>query len=413
MKLSIVVPIYNAAKYLGECLDSLLAIHNEYIEVICVNDGSTDNSLDIIKEYAQLDTRIKVLDKENSGYGDSLNRGIEMAEGDYIGIVESDDIVIPGAFETLISYAERYNVDVVKGNYNLYYSEDEIKFFENFEGNQYEDLISPRENWKVFLSAPALWSGIYKKEFLDKNGIRLIPSKGATYQDTSFMFKVWCAAEKIFLINQPIINYRQTNATSSSNTSDKIFNIFVETNAMRSYALGFGNKDLLSICMRTKWESFAWNLSRLKGSARGKFLTKVFYDIRQDFYDGYLDKQYWDEQNWGIVFNILTNIENVISDNIGSPGYEVLSKFALDKYDDLFVFEDVDEQFKNRLVNLGVSAKTLMIKDGKLLKIKDGKYGEVVNADQDIMILMSINEPDLHEKVGVIEQKQWANYLVW
>ena len=93
-KVSILVPICNVERYLRQCLDGLVNQTLEDIEVICINDGSTDSSLSIIREYERRDQRIVVIDKPNSGYGDSMNRGIDTARGEYVGIVESDDFAV-------------------------------------------------------------------------------------------------------------------------------------------------------------------------------------------------------------------------------------------------------------------------------------------------------------------------------
>ncbi|MFR2030199.1 MAG: glycosyltransferase family 2 protein [Collinsella sp.] len=116
-KVSILVPICNVERYLRECLNSLVNQTLREIEIICINDGSTDSSLSIIREYERRDTRIVVIDKPNSGYGDSMNKGIELARGEYIGIVESDDFASLNMFETLYKEAVKNDLDVVRSNY--------------------------------------------------------------------------------------------------------------------------------------------------------------------------------------------------------------------------------------------------------------------------------------------------------
>ena len=96
---SILVPCYNVEAYLRECLDSIVNQTLTDIEIICINDGSTDGTLGIIKEYAAKDKRIKIIDKENEGYGKSMNRGLDAATGEYVGIVESDYLDEPDMFE--------------------------------------------------------------------------------------------------------------------------------------------------------------------------------------------------------------------------------------------------------------------------------------------------------------------------
>ena len=101
-KVSILVPCYNVEKYLPVCLDSICRQTLKDIEIICINDGSKDSTLDIIKRYAKQDNRFVVIDKENEGYGKSMNRGLDVASGEYVGIVESDDWV-----ELDIKYVEK------------------------------------------------------------------------------------------------------------------------------------------------------------------------------------------------------------------------------------------------------------------------------------------------------------------
>ena len=197
MKLSVVVPIYNVEKYLTECLESVIRQKIVY-EIVLVNDGSTDRSLDIIVKYKKLDKRIKVIDKSNSGYGDSVNKGIAFASGDYVGILESDDIVIDGAYAELMNIAELTNVDIVKGNYNSFKTPcNNIAYQSNMGSFEYNKVIFFKDNPSILFVAPSIWSAIYKKSFLIDNRIELLPTPGASYQDLSFAFKTWISSKSI------------------------------------------------------------------------------------------------------------------------------------------------------------------------------------------------------------------------
>ena len=121
-KVSVVVPIYNVEQYLRQCLDSVVNQTLKDIEIICVNDGSKDSSLDIIMEYVNKDTRVKVIDKPNSGYGHSMNCGFDMVTGEYIGIVESDDYAELDMFEKLYNCAKENDLDVCKSGFFYYFS---------------------------------------------------------------------------------------------------------------------------------------------------------------------------------------------------------------------------------------------------------------------------------------------------
>ena len=109
-KVSIILPIYNVSQYLRECLDSVIGQTLQDIEILCVNDGSTDDSLDIIREYAARDPRIVVITGPNGGYGKAMNKGLDRATGEYIGIVEPDDYVVPEMFGELYSVAKEHDL---------------------------------------------------------------------------------------------------------------------------------------------------------------------------------------------------------------------------------------------------------------------------------------------------------------
>ena len=119
IKISVVVPIFNVEDYIGDCLDSILDQSLKEFEVICVNDGSTDSSLEILKEYAAKDNRIKIINKDNAGYGHTMNIGMDMASGEYFVIVESDDFILPKMFETLYDAAKENDLDFVKSNLDI------------------------------------------------------------------------------------------------------------------------------------------------------------------------------------------------------------------------------------------------------------------------------------------------------
>ena len=124
-KVSIVIPCYNVEKYLRQCLDSVINQTLRELEIICVNDGSKDSTLSILQEYAEKDSRIKIIDKPNGGYGESMNRGFDMATGEYLGIIESDDYADLDMFEKLYHCAKTYELDVVKSGFYYYYSKEE------------------------------------------------------------------------------------------------------------------------------------------------------------------------------------------------------------------------------------------------------------------------------------------------
>lgn len=194
-KVSVVVPIYNVEKYLRQCLDSIVNQTLKDIEIICVDDGSTDSSPEIIQEYAAKDSRVKVITKPNSGYGNSMNRGFDLAEGEYVGIVESDDYAELDMFEKLYQRAEKNKLDVVKSGYYFYYSvpkerNEKIEIVSKArEGVTFcpaTDFRAPMEMVEFFNLKPTIWSAIYRREFIRENNIRfryLRKGGGAEYNN--------------------------------------------------------------------------------------------------------------------------------------------------------------------------------------------------------------------------------------
>ena len=124
-KVSILMPACNVEKFLKECMDSVVNQTLKDIEIICIDDGSRDSTGNILDEYAQKDNRIKVIHKANSGYGHSMNVGLQNATGEYIGIIETDDFADLNMFDELYKAAKENHADVVKSNYYSYVSQPE------------------------------------------------------------------------------------------------------------------------------------------------------------------------------------------------------------------------------------------------------------------------------------------------
>ena len=191
---SIIVPVYNNDKYLKECLDSILAQTLKSLEIICIDDGSTDKSADILDSYAKEHSQIKVFHNKNHGYGYSINFGTTRASGEYIGIVESDDMVLPEMFETLYNAAVKNCCEIVKSNFYYYWSNSKRVLQQVMPLDSIGEVFRPQEKTSIFLSMPCIWAAIYKRTFLVENNIKCLETPGASYQDTAFNFKAFAKA---------------------------------------------------------------------------------------------------------------------------------------------------------------------------------------------------------------------------
>lgn len=188
------------------------------------NDGSTDNSLDIINQFVEIDDRFKVIDKKNTGYGDTVNCGIEAAKGTYVGIVESDDFVEPDMFEKLYMATNSETIDIVKANYNFYRenSMPHFQYNEILRQAKYNENFIPMENVNIFEVPASVWSAIYRKKFLKDNNIKFNTTPGASYQDVSFTFRVLMKAKSMICLKDAVINYRFDNPDASVKTLKNI-----------------------------------------------------------------------------------------------------------------------------------------------------------------------------------------------
>ena len=315
-KVSIVIPVYNVEKYLRQCLDSVVNQTLKELEIICVNDGSKDSSPQILEEYAQKDPRIVIINKENSGYGNSMNRGFDAATGEYIGIIESDDYAELDMFENLYQTAKKDDLDVVKSGFFYYYSIPEERNEPAPVASKVmcrrvfcpvTDFKSPMEQAEFFNIKPTIWSAIYKKDFIRGNNIRFHETPGASYQDASFNFKVWACAKRVRLVPECYLHYRQDNEASSINSPGKVYCIADEYEEMERFLNEHPwQKGLLEgVRLRIKYDSYIWNYERLSEPLQKEFIEFASKDFARDMQEGYCVKKYFPYYKWNTLFMII------------------------------------------------------------------------------------------------------------
>ena len=188
--ISIILPIYNVEKYLSKCLDSLLEQTYDDFELICVNDGSTDNSLNILQNYASKDSRIKIINQKNQGQSMARNNALEKVQGDYISFIDSDDWVEKDFLENLISSAQKNDADVVQSGY--------IQCNKIFVRK--EKTCISFENIMEEMQKCLVWNKLWKTDFVKKNHLYFLPN--VTYQDVFF-----CCMASFYSKSWNIINY--------------------------------------------------------------------------------------------------------------------------------------------------------------------------------------------------------------
>lgn len=287
-EVSVLIPIYNVERYLERCLTSLVGQTYDDFEAICINDGSTDGSRSIIQRFLDADSRFRVIDKENSGYGASMNRGLDAARGRYVAILESDDFFEPDALAVLHEAAEMNQAEVVKANFYLYWSrpEERRELFRVVDEVEAGHVLRPLDDLAVFFRKPSIWSALYRRDFLVDDGIRFLETPGASYQDSGFNFKVWASARRVAFLAAPVLNYRQDNEGSSVNNPGKVFCVCDEYASMEEFVRARGSADerrLLAILQRMKLDSYLWNYDRLAPELRPAFVKRAAEEFRAAF----------------------------------------------------------------------------------------------------------------------------------
>ena len=223
-KVSVIIPVYNAEKYLNQCISSIANQTMQDIEIIAINDGSTDNSLNILDELSlKYNGKLKIINKENGGAGSARNIGIENANGEFIKFVDADDYLNVNVLEKMYKAAKEYKVPLVRGNYQTilgpFKMEDKCSW-SDVKGSQ---IIDVRENKDYIVKeTPGVGNKLISRDLI---GDLRFPEK-TKWEDLAIMPVVIANSKKLFHIDEPIYNYRVNMNTTIKDFINKIPNIF-------------------------------------------------------------------------------------------------------------------------------------------------------------------------------------------
>ena len=236
-KITVIVPVYNVEHYLNKCLDSLINQTYKNLEIIVINDGSTDNSGKICQEYAQKDNRIIYIEKENGGQSEARNMGLDRMTGSYVTFVDSDDWVEPDYVEVLYNKLIEYQADIAVGNYYSYNEQEGIFYFHIFGDSYYEkvyDNVSIFENlyesqeMKSF-ALISVWGKLYKSDLVKQLRFDI----GKLGEDGYLNQKIYLLAEKTIYLNKGLYAYRQREGSSSRIWTEKWMHALVDAMSER------------------------------------------------------------------------------------------------------------------------------------------------------------------------------------
>lgn len=307
-KVSVVIPVYNVEQYLEECLDSLVNQTLEDLELICVNDGSTDSSLRILKRYAAKDRRVKILDGPNGGYGKAMNRGLDACTGEYVGITEPDDYVKKDMYGTLYRIAKEKKLEIIKADFCRFVTGEDGKrtfLYERLtpDASMYRRILVPEKEPDVFKAVMNTWCGIYKRSFLEENRIRHHETPGASFQDNGFWFQTFCYAKRLYFLDRPFYMNRRDNPNSSVHNREKVFCMNEEYLWIREFLRAHPEFEqrFLGIYHFRRYHNYVASFYRVGEEYKDIYLERFQQEFREAEQNGELEASVFTPEEWRLV----------------------------------------------------------------------------------------------------------------
>ncbi len=313
-EISIIIPVYNVEKYLQKCIESILKQTFQDFEIICIDDGSTDKSLEILEQYTQTDKRFVVIHQKHQGAGDTRNRGIQEAKGKYIQFLDADDYFDPLMLEELYNHAEKFNADLVvcsarkvdengkiieSGNPLWPINLDKVPLEKPFSRKDF-----PNDIFSLFCVVP--WNKLYLKRLITENNIKF--QNISSSNDVAFGHIVQACAERIIVFNQELINYRYNRAGSiQKSRAGETINIIKAGLCLEQYLihhnlydeLGQSCKEILknhiragiSLCNNEEYTKFVGEVKKMFPEDWQKYSSELKKDITPEFLNKFIGEK--------------------------------------------------------------------------------------------------------------------------
>ena len=337
---SLLVPVFNVEKYLSEALDSALGQTMESIEIICIDDGSTDSSGHILDTYAAREPRVIVKHRVNMGYGSAMNLGLEQARGEYIAILEPDDFLDKHMLADLYHLAEEYKLDFVKSDFAMIegepgaYQKSPTHIY--WQKAMYGKILSYQEKKELFRGYVAHWACLYRRSFLEKNHIRFNETPGASYQDTGFWFLTMALSERVYLHDGCYYHYRQDNPEASQWSRDKVYCITGEYDYIYKQLLERG-------ILPDYWPQFVTfafvghrdTLYRVDSNHKAEFIWHIAERFGRLAKEGRLDTSFMDNTDKEMLEQIMCSPESFCKKFTAVPEF---IHGALKPYDNFYIY---------------------------------------------------------------------------
>ncbi len=311
-KVSVVVPVYNTSRYLRQSLESLIHQTLREIEIIVVNDGSTDGSDKIIKEYAEKYKNIVTISKKNGGLASAYNAGQRVAKGEYVGFLDSDDWAEPNMFEALYNYGHAFNVDVVRSGGVMAETTGRPSRLNIFvPSNKCHKLIlNPLDLPEFVDNHVCQWASIYKRDFLLQNKIEAPEKPKGLAPDIDFVYQVWVLAKSFYTLPQAFVHYRLDNPNSDKQSGSKMsFYLLLGHLASRKSLFKLGDKVSPKMWAQKTYVEFRhliYEINTRSKKKRFSLIWQVSRLFKENLKKKLVDKSVFSEQDWA-TYRLIAN----------------------------------------------------------------------------------------------------------
>lgn len=359
-KISIILPSYNVFPYIQQCIESVINQTISNTEIICVDAGSTDGTLEVLMEYAKIYSNVKLILSDKKSYGHQMNLGLSVAKGEYIGIVETDDYIKPEMYEKLYNLSDDGSIDIVKGNFihfNDSNPDDVTMRVDESKQNLPSSKFTIFDNANILDGHPSIWGAIYKNKFLKDNGIMFMEAPKGGWVDNPFLFETFSKAKSIIYTEEPFYFYRESNPDSSSNNLDDLtlpYRRMLNNMDVLDKYCGYNENILAALYIRIFWhindlrskDNFKKNevlldyylkniLIRMDGDIVKRRLNIPSNELYDDYCSKFnIDKSYHENKYKISIIMPIYNAEDVLEQSINSVINQTLDDIELVCIDD-------------------------------------------------------------------------------
>jgi len=295
IKVSVIVPVYNMEKYLPKCLDSLVNQTLEEIEIIVIDNNSTDSSLKILETYAKKHKNIVVLKNNVLGIGRTRNMGLEVSKGEFLAFLDSDDFIELNAYERMYSEAKKYNLDILISNYYKFYEnriDREIIVYDHFDRTCIKDMPE-----LVFRLEYGPANKLFKRSMVINNNISF--EESLKYEDMPFVAKSILKANSIGHIEEAYLNYRIRSGSETKTVDEKCFDILKILKIVNNYYFknDFKNMELEYLNILKATDYIVQQRNQLNKKIRKKFVLESYEFLNTNF-PNWKNNKYYKKTNF-------------------------------------------------------------------------------------------------------------------